>query len=231
MHARPEMSKALAIKNLGSSKHDGPSLIPHQFMPQPPFRLICRGPSHSGKSSMLKNMLTLPEYGYKALFGENIFIFSKTLGLDDTWSSMRLPKTHLYDKWDEEVVREIMAYSKRQKNGTLLLLDDLISDPDAFNRKNQNLLSELFFAGRHYGISLCITTQKYHAVQSALLANASQIIVFRLKTKREQEAFEESMTMYDDLERKYDYATKERYSFLYMNLATGKCYRNFEEEI
>ena len=132
---------------------------------------------------------------------------------------------------EQQVVKEIMQYSKRQKRGTLLLLDDLISDPDAFNRKNSNLLNELFFAGRHYGISLCITTQKYHAVQSALLANASQIIVFRLKTKREQEAFEESMTMYDDLERKYDYATKERYSFLYMNLATGKCYRCFEEEI
>ena len=142
-----------------------------------------------------------------------------------------LPKTHLYDTWNPEVVKEIMEYSKKQKRGTLLLLDDLISDPDAFNRKNQNLLNELFFTGRHFGISLCIATQRYHSVQSALLANASQIIVFRLKTKREQEAFEESMTMYDDLERKYDYATKERYSFLYMNLATGKCYRNFEEEI
>ena len=55
--------------------------------------------------------------------------------------------------------------------------------------------------------------------------------MFRLKTKREQEAFQDSMTMYDDLDRKYDYATKERFSFLYMNLATGKCYRNFEEEL
>ncbi len=35
--------------------------------------------------------------------------------------------------------------------------------------------------------------------------------------------------MYADLERKY--ATIERYNFLYMNLATGKAYRNFEEEI
>ena len=106
------------MKNLGSSKHDGPNLIPHSHLTQPPFRLTCCGPSHSGKSYMLKNMLTLPEYGYKALFGENIFIFSKTLGLDDTWSSMRLPKTHLNDKWDDEVVREIMAYSKIQKRGT-----------------------------------------------------------------------------------------------------------------
>ena len=224
------MSKALAIKNL-SGREEGPRLIPHGHLPQPPFRLIVCGASHSGKSNMLKNMLTLPEYGYKALFGENIFIFSKTLGLDDTWTSMRLPKSHLYDKWDESVVREIMAYSKKQKRGTLFLLDDLISDADAFNRKNQNLLSELFFQGRHWGISLVTTTQKYHAVQSSLLANASQIIVFRLKTKREQEAFLDSMTMYDDLDGKYDRATKERFSFLYMNLATGKVYRNFEEEL
>ena len=144
---------------------------------------------------------------------------------------MRLPKSHLYDKWDEGTVREIMAYSKKQKRGTLFLLDDLISDAEAFNRKNQNLLSELFFQGRHWGISLVITTQKYHAVQSSLLANASQIICFRLKTKREQEAVQDIMTMYDDLDGKYDRATKERFSFLYMNLATGKVYRNFEEEL
>jgi hypothetical protein len=180
---------------------------------------------------MIKNMITLDEYGYKAYFGDDIFVFSKTLGLDDTWKSLRLPKTHMYSKWDEGVVREIMAYSKKQKHGTLFLLDDLISDGDAFNRKTSNLLNELFFCGRHYGVSLAITTQKYHAVQSALLTNASQIIVFRLKTKREQEAFEESMTMYDNLNEKYDYATKEMFSFLYMNLATGKCYKNFEEEL
>ena len=65
----------------------------------------------------------------------------------------------------------------------------------------------------------------------ALLANASAVIVFRLKTKRETEAFQDSMTMYDALEEKYDYATKERFSFLFMNLSTGKCYRNFEEEL
>ena len=149
-------------------------------------------------------MITVPEYGYKQYFGEDVFVFSRTLGLDDTWKSLNLPKTHMYQSWQEDIVREIMAYSKKKRNGILLLLDDLISDGDAFNRKNTNLLSELFYTSRHYRISLCITTQRYHAVQSALLANASAVIVFRLKTKREKDAFEESMTMYDDLEEKYD---------------------------
>ena len=224
------MSSSLTIRNLNTARAEALP-VPHAFMPQPPFRLIVCGASHSGKSNMIKNMITLDEYGYKAYFGDDIFVFSKTLGLDDTWKSLRLPKHHMYDKWQDSVVIEIMAYSKKQKHGTLFLLDDLISDGDAFNRKTSNLLNELFFCGRHYGISLAITTQKYHAVQSSLLANASQIIVFRLKTKREQEAFEESMTMYDNLSEKYDYATKARFDFLYMNLATGKCYRNFEEEL
>ena len=224
------MSSQLKIRNLNEKRSDA-SPIPHDFMPQPPFRMVVCGASHSGKSNMILNMLTVPEYGYKQHFGEDIFVFSRTLGLDDTWKSLNLPKTHMYDKWQDSVVREIMAYSKKKRNGILLLLDDLISDGDAFNRKNTNLLSELFYTSRHYRISLCITTQRYHAVQSALLANASAVIVFRLKTKREQEAFQDSMTMYDALEEKYDYATKERFSFLFMNLATGKCYRNFEEEL
>ena len=224
------MSSQLKIRNLNEKRSDA-SPIPHDFMPQPPFRMVVCGASHSGKSNMILNMITVGEYGYKAHFGEDVFVFSRTLGLDDTWKSLNLPKTHMYQKWDESVVREIMAYSKKKRNGILLLLDDLISDGDAFNRKNTNLLSELFYTSRHYRISLCITTQRYHAVQSALLANASAVIVFRLKTKREQEAFQDSQTQFDDLDRKYDYATKERFSFLYMNLATGKCYRNFEEEL
>lgn len=224
------MSSQLKIRNLNEKRSDALP-IPHEFMPQPPFRMIVCGASHSGKSNMIKNMITVPEYGYKQHFGEDVFVFSRTLGLDDTWKSLNLPKTHMYQKWDEGIVREIMAYSKKKRNGILLLLDDLISDGDAFNRKNTNLLSELFYTSRHYHISLCITTQRYHAVQSALLANASAVIVFRLKTKREQEAFQDSQTQFDDLDRKYDYATKERFSFLYMNLATGKCYRNFEEEL
>ena len=78
---------------------------------------------------------------------------------------------------------------------------------------------------------MAILTQKYHSVQSALLANASQIIVFKLRTKREQDAFEDSMTMFDELDEKYRYATSEPYSFLYMNLATAKLYKNFTEEL
>ena len=81
------MSAALTIRNLNEKKAEA-SPIPHDFLPKPCFRLVVVGCSHSGKSNMLKNLLTLPEYGYKEYYGENIFIFSKTLDLDDTWKKI-----------------------------------------------------------------------------------------------------------------------------------------------
>ena len=78
------MSDLLKIKNLNEKKSE-PSVIPHEHLPAPPFRMCVCGASHSGKSNLIKNMITLPEYGYKAHFGQDIFVFSKTLGLDDTY--------------------------------------------------------------------------------------------------------------------------------------------------
>ena len=55
------MSSSLKIRNLNEKRSDA-SPIPHEFMPQPPFRMIVCGASHSGKSNMIKNMITVPEY-------------------------------------------------------------------------------------------------------------------------------------------------------------------------
>ena len=223
------MSDKLEIQNLG--KEVEKIVIGEEHLPQPPFRMCLVGSSHSGKSNVIKNMVTRPEFGYAQHFGKNIFIISKTLMLDDTYSDLSLPKTHLYTSWQPSIVQEIMDYSKKQKNGALLIIDDMISDAECFNKKQNNLLTTLFYMGRHYGISLIITSQKYHSIPSGMLSNASQMILFRLKTQREIDSFYDSITMYDNLAERYKYATKERYSFCYLNLATGKLYKRFVEEL
>jgi len=223
------MSDKLEIRNLGNeSKRE---IVGEAYMPQPPFRLCLIGSSHSGKSNLIKNLITRPEFGYPQHFGKNIFIISKTLLLDDTYSDLKLPKSHLYDSWQPDIIQEIMDYSKKQKNGVLMLIDDMISDSGCFNKKQDNLLTTLFYMGRHFGISLIITSQKYHSIPNGMLSNASQLILFRLKTQREIDSFYDSITQYDDLEERYKYATSEQYSFLYCNLATSKLYKRFIEEI
>ena len=56
-------------------------------------------------------MITVPEDGYKAHFGEDAFVFSRTLlGLDDTWKSLNLPKTHMYQPFIGTVTRPIKSF-------------------------------------------------------------------------------------------------------------------------
>ena len=90
------MSESLRITSLSQPSNPDSRLIPYEFLPQPSFRYVVWGASFSGKSNMIKNMLTNPTFGYKQYFGENIIVFSKTLGLDETWTSLKLPKTHYY---------------------------------------------------------------------------------------------------------------------------------------
>ena len=223
------MSNKLEIHNLGhESKRE---IVGEECMPQPPFRLCLIGSSHSGKSNLIKNLITRPEFGYPKHFGKNIFIISKTLLLDETYSDLDLPKSHLYNSWQPDIIQEIMDYSKKQKNGVLMLIDDMISDADCFNKKQDNLLTTLFYMGRHYRVSLIITSQKYHSIPNGMLSNASQLILFRLKTQREIDSFYDSITQYYNMAERYKYATDEKYSFLYCNLATSKCYKRFVEEI
>ena len=223
------MSEKLEIQNLG--KESNAEIVGEGHMPQPPFRLCLVGSSHSGKSNVIKNLVARREFGYAEHFGKNIFIISKTIMLDDTYADLKLPKTHLYSSWQPDIVQEIMEYSKKQPNGVLMLIDDMISDAECFNKKQDNLLTTLFYMGRHFKISLIITSQKYHSIPSGMLSNASALVLFRLKTQREIDSFFDSITQYDDLEERYKYATSEQYSFLYCNLATSKLYKRFVEEI
>jgi hypothetical protein len=224
------MADSLKITSVtSSSPQETP--ISHDFLPQPPFRFIVVGASYSGKSNMIKYMLTNDNFGYRQYFGENIIVFSKTLGMDETWTSLRLPKSHYYKEWNDDIVKEIMEYSRKQPRGVLLLLDDLISDTGAFNKRNGNLLTELFFCGRHFGITLILTTQKLLAVPSGMLTNCSHMAVFRLKTKRELDGFLENVNSIDDLPQKYKYSTEKQFSFLYMDFTKNKAYRCFEEEL
>jgi hypothetical protein len=121
------MSTELSIINLHESNTPAHPL-PHNFLPDPQkcFRMLIFSPSNSGKSNLIKNLITRNEFGYTSYYKNNIFIFSPTIKIDPIWQSVELPKTHLYDDWDEKIVENIMAYSTKQ-GGVLLVLDDMIT--------------------------------------------------------------------------------------------------------
>lgn len=72
------MASELKIRNLSKSsvkKHP----FPYTFLPNPAkgFRALIIAPSGGGKSQLILNLLTRPEFGYAQFFGENIFLIRR----------------------------------------------------------------------------------------------------------------------------------------------------------
>ena len=229
------MSSELKIQNMGSKKETHP--LKYSFLPSLPMRMLVVAPSNGGKSNMLKNMLLRPEFGYRDYFTDsktgalNYFVFSRTLGADHTLDELvdQLPKFHAYREWDDTIIRDIMEYSRlKTERGVLLLLDDMITDTKAFNKCSGNLLNELAFMGRHHKVSFILTTQSYTTIQRPIRINTSVVIAFNLKNKREEQAFLEEQSMWENIKDLYTMATSPKYGFLYLNKETGKAYSNFE---
>ena len=229
------MSSELKIQNMGSKKETHP--LKYSFLPNLPMRMLVVAPSNGGKSNMLKNMLLRPEFGYRDYFTDsktgalNYFVFSRTLGADHTLDELvdQLPKFHAYREWDDTIIRDIMEYSRlKTERGVLLLLDDMITDTKAFNKCSGNLLNELAFMGRHHKVSFILTTQSYTTIQRPIRINTSVVIAFNLKNKREEQAFLEEQSMWENIKDLYTMATSPKYGFLYLNKETGKAYSDFE---
>ena len=229
------MSSELKIQNMGSKKETHP--LKYSFLPSLPMRMLVVAPSNGGKSNMLKNMFLRPEFGYRDYFTDpktgalNYFVFSRTLGADHTLDELvdQLPKFHAYREWDDTIIRDIMEYSRlKTERGVLLLLDDMITDTKVFNKCSGNLLNELAFMGRHHKVSFILTTQSYTTIQRPIRINTSVVIAFNLKNKREEQAFLEEQSMWENIKDLYTVATSPKYGFLYLNKETGKAYSNFE---
>ena len=161
----------------------------------------------------------------------NYFVFSRTLGADDTLDELvdQLPKFHAYREWDDTIIKDIMEYSRlKTERGVLLLLDDMITDTKVFNKRSGNLLNELAFMGRHHKVSFIITSQSYTSIQRPIRINTSAVIAFNLKNKREEQAFLDEQSMWNNIVELYTMIISQKYGFLYLNKETGKAYLNFE---
>ena len=184
------MSNELKVVNLSTVQKD-PHPLNHAHLPNPRecFRLIIFSPSNSGKSNLIKNIISLDNFGYNRYYKTNIFLFSQTLTLDKIWTDLNVPTSNLYDHYDESTINNIMHYSMKTADGVLIILDDMITSDAAFNNKKCNVLKTLFFSGRHYKVSLIIVSQKLTEIPKSMRGNATHLICFNLKNAKEEKDF------------------------------------------
>ena len=194
------------------------------FLPAAPFRMLFIAPSNSGKSLIIGNLLSKPEFGLKQTFKSNIWMFSPTYESGDpSYHGVAIKKENIYNTYDEGAInailneqRSIIAKRGKKRSPSLLfIMDDLIT---AIPQSRHSQLVTLFFSGRHAKISLIVTSQTAKSIPKPIRLNASAMIILRVNNIEVKALAEEQQVDTDVFEHMYKTATAEPYSFLYVNL-------------
>lgn len=150
------------------------------------FFLICEGARRSGKSEFLKWLL----YHYKDDFG--LALVCTETPQNGFWQPI-VGNKWVHNGWDPFMVEKLLEdqraecdREKRERNykprKVLLILDDIVGDRKQIHE--DTVLNKLAVQGRHFKISICLTTQEPHAIGTALRNNCDMVIIFQQKSQR-----------------------------------------------
>lgn len=213
--------------------------IVNKDLPKPPFRWIITGPSGSGKSNLIKNIVF---NFYKKYFSEiYVFIMSKDDALEYerlTKSSRMKDKVSITTKIDFDDIQDLYeeiedenAYKKKNKERVLMVFDDAVIDGISNNYK-RNIIDRLFIAGRHANISTLISTQKYKMLNANMrMCNCNVLTVFNSNGKELQQIAEEHNNLLNSnemFEMLKDHL-KKKYSFLTIDYTKSEIGNRFRD--
>jgi len=207
-------------------------------LPKVPIRGALVGGSGSGKSRALVSMLL---HQYRGCFSR-IYVFSPSVDIDMTWEPVKEYVSHVlkvntdrepcfFDEWEPEKLAKILddqyqliEFQKKKGYKRLfsicVVVDDFADRVDLMHH-NANLLSRLFFRGRHLSISTLVSTQRLKSIASAIRANLQFLMVWRLRSYTELESLLEELSAIHDrktLLALYEQAVSQPYNFWLVNL-------------
>jgi len=206
-----------------------------------PMRSVLLGPSGSGKTILLVNMILDI---YRDCFAR-VYIWSPSINVDHSWEPVKkyiekdlkinTSKEKVYfDEYQHEELENVIDtqfklidHMKKQEYNKLyniLIVVDDFADSPSFTRHSK-LLHSLYTRGRHLMISTITSTQVFNALSPIIRKNITQLYVYKLRNYKDLEAVLEELSALTDkktLLDMYHMATKEPYSFWYINLVAKK---------
>ena len=217
---------------------------PHNdILPPLQIRSIFLGPGNSGKTNLLVTLLTDPRF-YKGLF-EKIYWCSPTGTIDASLDTLRqYVKNELKQDQEEDPTfhdsidvpflqsrvdksKKVTEYLKKDRSqkgfSTLIVIDDL-ADVKRGLPQIAKFVDSLFVKGRHFNISVILSTQKLKLplISPCVRVNCTAVFSFRLRNQ--SDLWDGLIYEYSALVSKeklyaaYQQAVSIPYNFLYINL-------------
>ena len=192
----------------------------HPCMPADVFRMLICGPSNSGKTNILLNMI------YFLLEFDKIYLFSKNLHQNKYQTLLQDFAEQINPKVGYEVIEaygdEIIPLKELpMDNQKIVVFDDLVCE------SNQNSIINYFINGRHRNCCVINLTQTFYKVPKNIRDNCSHFGIFRFLPRENKRIADEIGVDHDTLDR----ATDKKYSFFYYDKPRKLMKKKFDEDI
>jgi hypothetical protein len=184
------------------------------------------GSSGSGKSTLLVSLLSETRF-FMGAFDETIIV-SPTCFSDDVQQALDLDPDNCIDDISQApgIIGDLMSEQRdlietkgaHKAPQVCLLYDDIIGDRDLL--KSPEFVKS-FIASRHYNITTFLCSQSWTSIPRRCRLQASNIFFFRGSASEAEKMCEEYSPPGFSKKRMLkliDYATKDKFSFLHINL-------------
>ena len=194
----------------------------YKFMPHKSFRLLLVGPSSSGKSNLLLDMI------YRLLYFDKLLLFTK--------NPQQTKFQHLFNTLNnisDEVGYPVIEVSNDRitpldeisdEGQKIAIFDDMLNT----GSKNDSQIRNYFTNSRNKNISCIYLSQSFYGTDKTIRLNASHFAIFNFPSNNERSLICRELGI-----NKNDYlkATEEPFSFIYIDKPRKIVTKNFNEKI
>ena len=208
-------------------------MMERDIIPQHPSSVIFNGRSGSGKSNLLVNLLTRPEfYGRikesepKTHYFDLIWLFSPTCYNDDLAKYLDIPENRMFDSDFDKPLEHIITTQKNliekkgmERSPKILIIFDDVQSQERFMRSPN--FTKMFIQNRHHNISTWVCCQSFTRLPRVCRLQANNLFIFRSSGSETEILVNEFCppnTKKREFEQLVKHATKERFNFLHINM-------------
>ena len=187
-----------------------------------PFRMLIIGPSGSGETNTLLNLINnLHPINKIYLYAKDINEpkYECLINKREQAGIKNLNDPHAFIEYSDDmddVLDDINNYNKNRGKKVLIVFDDMIADIE-YNKNFKRIIKELFYRARKINVSIAFITQSdLRALKDARL-NTAHYILMKIGNKKELKRIAEEKSGhldYKDFLKIYNYCTREPYSFM-----------------
>ena len=194
----------------------------HNFMPDRCFRMLICAPSGGGKTNLLLELI------YKLLYFDKIYLYARNLQQSKYKHLLKslepISKKFGYDVVEGSNDEIIPLTDLPDDNQKLVIFDDFLNT----GKKNDERIRDYFTNSRNKNCSCIYLSQSYYGTDKTIRLNISHYCIFEFPSRNEQPMICRELGV-----NKQDYqkATKDPYSFLYVNKIRKFNAKHFDEKI